>query len=295
MEQFQAQPNRHNRNPSHVTVGTVRALSLLILATVAAAPALADAAASARWRQSWGLNSAATARAPTSAAFANLTLEPRAGGHAAIATNLLAGPVQVRLRGQSAALRETSPSPALLLPGERRTLLWLPADGSPSQLVLDAFPGDPAARPENHPYQLPFRSQQVRVSQAFGGRYSHSDAQNQYAVDFPLSEGTAVLAARAGKVMQIVENAPDLGCLVRVLHNDGSMALYAHLQAGSLQVRPGQSVETGQTLAASGNTGNSTGPHLHFAIQANTGLALNSLRFRMRSERGELRFPEAAP
>jgi murein DD-endopeptidase MepM/ murein hydrolase activator NlpD len=95
--------------------------------------------------------------------------------------------------------------------------------------------------------------------------------------------------------MQLVENTPDLGCLVRVLHNDGSMALYAHLQAGSLQVRLGQSVETGQALAASGNTGQSTGPHLHFAIQANTGLALTSLRFRMRSERGELKFSREVP
>lgn len=274
----------------------MRALSLFLVVAALVAPAVADAAPSARWRQSWGLNSAATARAPTSAAFAKLNLEPRAGGHAAIATNLLAGPVQVRLHGQSAALQETPPAPALLMPGEQRTLLWLPAaaDG-PSRLLLDAFPGDPAARPDDHLYQLPFRSQPVRVSQAFGGRYSHTDAQNLHAVDFPLPEGTPVLAARAGKVMQVVENAPDLGCLVRVLHSDGSMALYAHLQAGTLQVRPGQSVETGQTLADSGNTGQSTGPHLHFAVQANTGLALTSLRFRMRSERGELRFPRAAP
>lgn len=274
----------------------MRALPLFIVVAALVAPTVADAAPSARWRQSWGLNSAATARAPTSAAFAKLNLEPRAGGHAAIATNLLAGPVQVRLYGQSAALQETPPAPALLMPGEQRTLLWLPAaDAGPSRLLLDAFPGDPAARPDEHLYQLPFRSQPVRVSQAFGGRYSHTDAQNLHAVDFPLPEGTPVLAARAGKVMQVVENAPDLGCLVRVLHSDGSMALYAHLQAGSLQVRSGQSVETGQTLADSGNTGQSTGPHLHFAVQANTGLALTSLRFRMRSERGELRFPRAAP
>ncbi|WP_269791274.1 M23 family metallopeptidase [Stenotrophomonas sp. Iso1] len=273
----------------------MRALSLLTLAAVLVTPAIADAAPSARWRQSWGLNSAATARVPTSPAFAKLNLEPRAGGHAAIATNLLAGPVQVRLHGQSAALQETLPSPALLMPGEQRTLLWLPADGGPTRLLLDAFPGDPAARPDDFVYQLPFRGQPVRVSQAFGGRYSHTDTQNLNAVDFPLAEGTPVLTARAGKVMQVVENAPDLGCLVRVLHRDGSMALYAHLQAGSLQVRPGQSVEAGQALAASGNTGNSTGPHLHFAIQANTGLTLTSLRFRMRSERGELQFPRETP
>ncbi len=269
----------------------MRALFPLLIATALAAPTPADAAPSARWRQSWGLNGATTARVPSNPAFASLTLEPRAGGQAAIARNLLSGPVQVQLRGQSAALVKTPAPPVVLAPGERRTLLWLPADGAPSQLLLDAIPGAPAARPDNYLYQLPFRSHQVRVSQAFAGRYSHTDAQNRHAVDFPLPEGTPVLAARAGKVMQLVESAPDLGSLVRVLHSDGSMALYAHLQTGGLQVRLGQKVETGQQLALSGNTGRSTGPHLHFAVQANTGLALTSLPFRMRSERGELQFP----
>lgn len=264
------------------------------------APAITDAAPSARWRQSWGLNSTTTARVSTSTAFAKLNLEPRAGSHAAIATNLLAGPVQVRLHGQSAALQETQPPPTLLMPGEQRTLLWLATDGGPSRLLLDAFPGDPAARPDDYLYQLPFRSQPVRVSQAFGGRYSHTDAQNLHAVDFPLPEGTPVLAARAGTVMQVQdghadgsrerERAADRANLVRILHDDGSMAVYAHLLAG-VPVRPGERVEAGQRIGLSGNTGFSTAPHLHFAVQANTGLRLQSIPFRMTSPRGELRFP----
>ena len=66
---------------------------------------------------------------------------------------------------------------------------------------------------------------------------------------------------------------------VRILHEDRTMAVYAHLQADSVRVTPGQRVERGAWLANSGNTGFSTGPHLHFAIQRNTGMDLVSVPF----------------
>ncbi|HSG66493.1 MAG TPA: M23 family metallopeptidase, partial [Gammaproteobacteria bacterium] len=49
------------------------------------------------------------------------------------------------------------------------------------------------------------------------------------------------------------------------------MALYAHLQWDSIRVEPGQRVARGELLARSGNTGFSTGPHLHFVVQRNRG------------------------
>lgn len=261
-------------------------LTLALLATTSV-----EASPSSRWRDAWGLpaTSAPAVAAASSDAFASLRLQPRAGGRTAIVSNLLAGPVQVRLLGDSRA-----PAATLLAAGEQRSLLWLADDGSPLRLTLDAFPGDPAARPQDHLYLLPLQSAAVRVSQAFAGHYSHTDAQNLYAVDFPLPEGTPVLAARAGRVMQVVESR-EQGSLLRILHSDGSMALYAHLQAGSACVRPGQAVAAGQTIALSGNTGHSSGPHLHFVVQANSGLALRSIPFRMGSERGELKFPRQAP
>ena len=48
---------------------------------------------------------------------------------------------------------------------------------------------------------------------------------------------------------------------------------------GSVAVREGQRVATGHLLARSGNTGNSTGPHLHFVVQRNVGLAVESIPF----------------
>lgn len=263
--------------------------ALLVLALLASGAT--DAAPGSRWRDAWGSH-AATAPTPGTASsdtFASLQLQARAGGRSAIVRNLLQGPLQVRLRGD-----ERAPAPAILAAGEQRSLLWLADDGQPLRLALDAFPGDPDARPQDHLYQLPFQNTAVRVSQGSGGHYSHTDTQNLHAVDFPLQEGTPVLAARGGRVMQVVDS-PDQGSLLRILHEDGSMALYAHLQAGNASVRPGQTVRAGQAIALSGNTGHSNGPHLHFAVQANTGLALRSIPFRMRSDRGELKFPRQAP
>jgi murein DD-endopeptidase MepM/ murein hydrolase activator NlpD len=55
------------------------------------------------------------------------------------------------------------------------------------------------------------------------------------------------------------------------------MSLYAHLNWNSIRVKPGQHVARGEYLADSGNTGFSTGPHLHFVVQRNSGGALVSV------------------
>jgi murein DD-endopeptidase MepM/ murein hydrolase activator NlpD len=99
--------------------------------------------------------------------------------------------------------------------------------------------------------------------------------------------GTNVFAARGGVVIEVTsdyfENGTDINVdgpranLLRVLHDDGTMSLYGHLNWNSIRVVPGQRVQRGEYLADSGNTGFSTGPHLHFVVQRNRGGAIESV------------------
>jgi len=63
--------------------------------------------------------------------------------------------------------------------------------------------------------------------------------------------------------------------IVRILHDDGTHAVYAHLNWNSIRVRPGDHVERGEYIADSGNTGFSSGPHLHFEIRGSNGAPVN--------------------
>ena len=135
------------------------------------------------------------------------------------------------------------------------------------------------------------------LGQGFHGGFSHQDEANRYAVDLIVAEGTAVLAARGGVVMQAVSafreggadpSLADRANQVRVLHDDGSMGLYAHLQEGAVYVRAGDQVTLGQVIGRAGSTGYSTGPHLHFAVQVNGGMRLVSIPFRMIGPEGFL-------
>jgi murein DD-endopeptidase MepM/ murein hydrolase activator NlpD len=64
------------------------------------------------------------------------------------------------------------------------------------------------------------------------------------------------------------------------------MAIYAHLELEKAQVYPGLAVVAGQKIGYSGNTGFSTGPHLHFAVQINTGMELVSVPFTFINQQG---------
>jgi hypothetical protein len=165
--------------------------------------------------------------------------------------------------------------------------------GQVSSFALDmtALPGDPSATPRNVTYSLPVDEHSTwKIGQGFHGGWSHNDEQNEYAVDIVVPEGTPVLAARAGVVMQVESGFDKAGSnrkyaeranLVRIIHDDGTMALYAHLMENGVYVKVGEKVGVGQQIGASGNTGFSSGPHLHFAVQVNRGMRLKSVPFRM--------------
>ena len=70
----------------------------------------------------------------------------------------------------------------------------------------------------------------------------------------------------------LAPSSQDEANFVQILHDDGTNAIYAHLQMDSIRVRPGRHVARGEYIANSGNTGFSSGPHLHFAVLRNAGM-----------------------
>jgi len=239
-------------------------------------------------------------------AIARLRIESSEGEYLAWADNSLAGPIEVLLhfaRNNNMAGDPTLPARATV--GARGSALVTvlrsadPSRGGDFELRMESLPGDPRARPRDVEYVLPLRQPTPRIDQGYGGSFSHADAQNRYAVDFAAEIGTPVLAARDGLVMQVESDFARAGLnleryggranFVRLLHDDGTMTLYAHLKEEGVLVRVGQQVRAGQQIGLSGNTGFTTGPHLHFAVQVNRGMRLESLPFRMRGPGGPLR------
>jgi murein DD-endopeptidase MepM/ murein hydrolase activator NlpD len=221
--------------------------------------------------------------------------------------NRLAGPMQVQLSA-GRTTRNMDAQPALpvtflLEPRQRKLVTRLQAIDAGAPMIRDlqslGIPGDPHAIPDDLAYSLPVdENSRWELGQEFNGEYSHNDEQNRYAVDFIVPVGTPVLAARSGIVMETIgsydrggQNAKIYASranFIRILHDDGSMALYAHLKENGVLVSPGEQVGLGDVIGYSGNTGFSSGPHLHFVLQINAGMRLVSIPFRMVGPQGIL-------
>lgn len=112
-----------------------------------------------------------------------------------------------------------------------------------------------------------------------GGRYTSGYGYRwgrlHKGVDWACPVGTTVYASCAGRVIQASYNG-GYGNNVVISHADGRLTRYAH--NSKLLVSVGQTVEQGEAIALSGNTGRSTGPHVHFEIYIN-GAAVNPLKY----------------
>ncbi|MCL2194551.1 MAG: peptidoglycan DD-metalloendopeptidase family protein [Oscillospiraceae bacterium] len=115
-----------------------------------------------------------------------------------------------------------------------------------------------------------------RVSSPFGMRWGRM----HQGIDIagPGINGTGVVAARAGTVVETQFSNSGWGHMILIDHGGGMQTRYAHLIAGSIAVSRGQRVEMGQPIGRVGSTGNSTGPHLHFEVIIG-GRAQNPLNF----------------
>lgn len=85
-------------------------------------------------------------------------------------------------------------------------------------------------------------------------------------LDFPANTGAPILAAADG-IVSAADQTPDYGNIVKINHGSGLETRYAH--ASKILVKVGERVTKGQQVALVGNTGRSTGPHLHYEIRLN--------------------------
>lgn len=128
-------------------------------------------------------------------------------------------------------------------------------------------------------YLLPYKAgSQYYVGQGNHGRFSHHGVN---AIDFDMDKGTPICAARAGTVVLFKQDSRS-GCkspkcmgaanYILIYHDDGSFGYYGHLEYNGVKVEKNQKVKAGQVIGRSGNTGWSSGPHLHFEVHVPTGI-----------------------
>ena len=118
-------------------------------------------------------------------------------------------------------------------------------------------------------------AKQFHISQKFGENpniYPSTNGHN--GIDFGLPEGNPVMATADGVVTRAeldtataAESNRGYGYHVRIQHPDGSTSIYGHFQKDGFLVHTGDNVTMGSIIGRSGNTGFSTGPHLHFEVR----------------------------
>ncbi|AZV29823.1 peptidase M23 [Pseudomonas syringae] len=229
-----------------------------------------------------------------------LDIKKQKGADVVFVRNDLYAPVEVALAFTGMSNVRGAPAQTIrrVLPARSNTRLALltAVSGGKPLVYTPMFQyslGDPAGAAQGYRYPFPWRGGPFRLSQGANGDYSHFGPKNKYAMDIAMPVGTPIIAARAGVVVK-TENSQNgrgtdpSGNFVRILHDDGTMGVYLHLKQGSVSVREGQRVVVGSPLALSGNTGNSSGPHLHFVVQRNTGMGLVSIPYQFNQPLGAL-------
>jgi murein DD-endopeptidase MepM/ murein hydrolase activator NlpD len=278
--------------PATLAVALVHAIAI-------ASPALAEVYRYKDERGAWVY----TDRAPTTeksaetlpvksgAASPRIEVEPRSSNGAMdlVAVNECRCIVEFAIRVGGGDGRDRT-AKAIVPERSRQVLLTVPISSGTGSIPFEygyviGKPG--AVHAPGRPYRAPFAlSQSFVVSQAPPQAITHRDVASRNAVDIAMPVGTAVHAAREGLVINVAHrffrSGLDVGIVdeanfVQVLHDDGTTAIYAHLQMDTIRVRPGQRVERGEYIANSGNTGFSSGPHLHFVVVRNAGLSSESV------------------
>ena len=140
-------------------------------------------------------------------------------------------------------------------------------EGKPKKMAK-IEPGEALKREPTFPEKEPQMPVQGIVTSRVGLRHDPIDGgmRHHNGVDIAVPTGTKVKAIAAGRVVESAARG-GYGNLVSIQHAGGMLSLYGH--NAQLEVKVGDQVEAGQTVALSGSTGRSTGPHLHFELWKN--------------------------
>ncbi|MFS8198939.1 M23 family metallopeptidase (plasmid) [Streptomyces sp. CWNU-52B] len=188
--------------------------------------------------------------------------------------------------GAGVAVAADDQSSPVALPGAAAVSVQQQADvqakaaQSKSKEAAKKTAAEPTAAKKAASWVDPVKKYKLSAGFAQAGKLWSSTHSGQ---DFAVSTGTQVVAAHGGTVVKTGGNGagdgPAYGNAVVIKHGNGTYSQYAHLSR--VDVKPGQVVKTGQAIARSGNTGNSSGPHLHFEIRtsANYGTAVDPVAF----------------
>lgn len=224
--------------------------------------------------------------------------------------NQYPGPIEVAVdwdQHDNLVANPELPRRFVIEPGKSDTLFSINAVGQTSTQAFTLQYQYVVGRPQpNYTSQTPYLpplapGSRFRITQAFNGEFSHNDLQNRYAVDIMMPINTPIYASRAGTVLEVENDYFESGTQqayankansISILHDDGSIAIYAHLALEKALVQPRLRVEAGALIGYSGNTGFSSGPHLHFAVQVNRGMELTSVPFQFIDARQQVFEPQ---
>ena len=124
--------------------------------------------------------------------------------------------------------------------------------------------------------ELSLKVYSLPASGVFTSRFGPRWSRHHSGIDIANHVGTDIYASRFGRVV-FAESLGAYGLMIEIQHPDGYRTRYAHCD--EVLVRVGESISRGDVIAKMGNTGRSTGPHLHFEILDPRGIALDPETF----------------